>query len=163
MPDVGERKLPRGVLGNGSLAPGHASSAKVAVNARSRLVLPGCWNGRQRGLKSPGPQGRVGSNPTPGIGYTPSVMSRILFAPFRIVGSLIAGLVARKAFERLWSAIDDEEPPEAGEEREPLARVLLAAVLQATVFAVTRALFDRQARRAFRGLTGSWPGAKDKA
>ena len=90
-------------------------------------------------------------------------MSRVLFAPFSIIGSLLAGLVARKAFDRIWSAIDDEEPPEAGEEREPLARVLLAAVLQAAVFAATRALFDRQARRAFRGLTGSWPGAQDEA
>jgi len=90
-------------------------------------------------------------------------MSRILFAPFSIIGSLIAGLIARKAFDGIWSAIDDEEPPAPGEEREPLTRVLLATVLQAAVFAVTRALFDRQARRAFRGLTGSWPGPKDKA
>ena len=90
-------------------------------------------------------------------------MARIFFAPFSIIGSLIAGFVARKAFEGIWSKIDDEEPPEAGEEREPLARVLMAAVLQAAVFAGTRALFDRQARRAFRGLTGTWPGAKDKA
>ena len=89
-------------------------------------------------------------------------MSRILFAPFSIAGSLIAGLVARKAFNALWSAIDDEEPPEAGEEREPLARILLATVLQAVVFAGARTLFDRQARRVFRGLTGSWPGPKDK-
>ena len=63
-------------------------------------------------------------------------MSRNLFAPLSIIGSHVAGRVARKAFDGLWSAIDDEEPPEAGEEREPLARVLLAAVLQATVFAV---------------------------
>jgi hypothetical protein len=90
-------------------------------------------------------------------------MSRILFAPFSIAGSLIAGLVARKAFEGLWSAIDDEEPPEAGEEREPLVRVLLAAVLQAAVFAGARALFDRQARRVYRRLTGTWPGPKQKA
>jgi hypothetical protein len=90
-------------------------------------------------------------------------MARILFTPFSILGSLIAGLVARKAFDGIWSAIDDEEPPEAGEEREPLARVLLATILQAAVFAGTRALFDRQARRAFRGLTGSWPGPKEKA
>jgi hypothetical protein len=70
--------------------------------------------------------------------------------------------VARKAFNVLWSAIDDEEPPEAGEEREPLARILLATVLQAAVFAGTRAFFDRQARRAFQRLTGSWPGPRDK-
>ncbi len=90
-------------------------------------------------------------------------MSRILFAPFSIIGSLIAGLVARKAFDRIWARIDDEEPPEPGEEREPLARVLLAVILQAAVFAGTRAVFDRQARRVFRGLTGSWPGPKDKS
>lgn len=90
-------------------------------------------------------------------------MSRFLFAPFSILGSLIAGLVARKAFDRIWAAIDDEEPPEAGEEQEPLARVLTATVLQAAVFAASRALFDRQARRAFRGLTGSWPGPRNKA
>jgi hypothetical protein len=106
----------------------------------------------------------VGSNPTPGIGegYNSGV-ARFLFAPFSIIGSLIAGLVARKAFDGIWSAIDDEEPPEPGEEREPLARVLMAAVLQAAVFAGTRALFDRQARSAFRRLTGTWPGSKDKA
>jgi hypothetical protein len=90
-------------------------------------------------------------------------MAKVLFAPFSIAGSLVAGLIARKAFDRVWSAIDDEEPPEPGEENEPLARVLTATVLQSLVFAITRALFDRGARSAFRSLTGTWPGAKDKA
>jgi Protein of unknown function (DUF4235) len=90
-------------------------------------------------------------------------MSRILFTPFSIAGSLVAGLIARKLFDGVWRLIDDEEPPEPGEEREPMVRILLATVLQASVFAATRALFDRQARRAFRGMTGSWPGPKNKA
>jgi hypothetical protein len=90
-------------------------------------------------------------------------MAKVLFAPFSIIGSLIAGMIARKAFDGIWSAIDDEEPPDPGEEREPLARVVIAAVLQAAVFAGTRVLFDRQARRAFRRLTGTWPGSQDKA
>ena len=90
-------------------------------------------------------------------------MAKLLFAPFSIAGSLVAGLVARKAFDRVWSAIDDEEPPEPGEEDEALERVLIATALQSLVFSVTRAIFDRQARKAFRGLTGTWPGAKDKA
>ena len=89
-------------------------------------------------------------------------MSRVLFAPFSIIGSLLAGLAARKLFDRVWALIDDEEPPEAGEEAETIARILLAAVLQAAVFAGSRVVFDRQARRAFRGLTGSWPGPRDK-
>ena len=90
-------------------------------------------------------------------------MARLFFTPFSILGSLIAGLIGRKAFSAIWSAIDDEEPPEAGEEREPLTRVLLATVLQAAIFAATRVLFDRQARRVYRGLTGTWPGPKEKA
>ena len=90
-------------------------------------------------------------------------MSRVLFTPFSIIGSLIAGLAARKVFEKVWSLIDDEEPPEAGEERERITRILVAAVLQSAVFAAARVVFDRQARKAFRGVTGSWPGPKDKS
>ena len=36
---------------------------------------------------------------------------KILFIPVSIVTGLIAGIVARKAFERVWSVIDEEEPP----------------------------------------------------
>jgi hypothetical protein len=90
-------------------------------------------------------------------------VAKVLFTPFSVIGSLLAGLVARKIFDGVWHVFDDEEPPEPGEEREPLPRILLATILQATVFAVARALFDRQARRTFRGLTGTWPGPKDKS
>ncbi len=54
-------------------------------------------------------------------------MAKILFTPFSIAFSLIAGLVARKVFDRVWHAIDDEDPPDPGEELEPLPRILLAA------------------------------------
>ena len=90
-------------------------------------------------------------------------MAKVLFAPFSIAFSLIAGLVARKVFDQVWNAIDDEDPPDPGEELEPLPRILLAASLQAAVFALARTLFDRQARKTFRGLTGTWPGPKDKS
>ena len=90
-------------------------------------------------------------------------MAKILFTPFSIAFSLVAGLVARKVFDRVWHAIDDEDPPDPGEELEPLPRILMAAGLQAAVFALARALFDRQARKTFRGLTGTWPGPKDKS
>jgi uncharacterized protein DUF4235 len=90
-------------------------------------------------------------------------VAKVLFTPFSIAFSLIAGLVARKVFDRVWHVIDDEDPPDPGEELEPLPRILLAAGLQAAVFALARALFDRQARKTFRGLTGTWPGPKDKS
>jgi len=90
-------------------------------------------------------------------------VAKILFTPFSIAFSLVAGLVARKVFDRVWHAIDDEDPPDPGEELEPLPRILVAAGLQAAVFALARVLFDRQARKTFRGLTGTWPGPKDKS
>lgn len=90
-------------------------------------------------------------------------MARLLFVPFSIVGSLLAGLAGRKAFDKVWALIDDEQPPDPGEELEPVQRVLLAAVLQSAVFALVRALFDRQARRTFQRLFGTWPGPKDKS
>jgi Protein of unknown function (DUF4235) len=90
-------------------------------------------------------------------------MAKVLFTPFSVAFSLIAGLVARKIFDRVWHAIDDEDPPDPGEELEPLPRILLAAALQSAVFALARVLFDRQARKTFRGLTGTWPGPKDKS
>ena len=90
-------------------------------------------------------------------------MAKILFTPFSVAFSLIAGLVARKLFDRVWHVIDDEDPPDPGEELEPLPRILLAAALQSAVFALARVLFDRQARKTFRGLTGTWPGPKDKS
>jgi len=90
-------------------------------------------------------------------------VAKVLFAPFSIAFSLIAGLVARKVFDRVWHVIDDEDPPDPGEELEPLPRILLAAGLQSAVFALARVLFDRQARKTFRGLTGTWPGPKDKS
>ena len=89
-------------------------------------------------------------------------MAKVLFTPFSVIGSLLAGLAARKAFDQIWQRIDEEDPPKPAEELEPMQRILLASALQALVFAITKSLFDRGARRTFRGLTGTWPGPKDK-
>ena len=90
-------------------------------------------------------------------------MAKILFIPFSVIGSLLAGTAARKLFDRIWHVFDDEDPPDAKEELEPIQRVVIASLLQAAVFALARVLFDRGARRTFRGLTGTWPGPKDKS
>ena len=89
-------------------------------------------------------------------------MSKVFFTPFSIIGSLLAGIAARKVFERLWGLIDDEDPPDRSGESEQITRILIAVVLQSAVIAAAKVIFDRQARRAFRGLTGSWPGSEDK-
>ena len=96
--------------------------------------------------------------------YT-SVVARILYAPFSVIGSLIAGLLAKKVFEQAWALVDDEGdgPPEAKEQDAPVVKLVIGAVLQAGVFAAVRVLCDRYARRAFYGLFGTWPGEKPGA
>jgi hypothetical protein len=63
-------------------------------------------------------------------------MSKALFTPVSIAGGLVAGIIGKKLFERLWS-----------------------------VFGLVRGLFDHGARRAFSRATGAWPGeeAPDRA
>lgn len=89
------------------------------------------------------------------------MVARFLFLPFSIVASLIAGTLARKVFDRIWTLVaHEEEPPGADDPDAAIGRVVLATALQATVFAVTRVLFDRGARRWFQHLLGAYPAAK---
>jgi hypothetical protein len=83
---------------------------------------------------------------------------KVLFLPFSIVGGILAGLLGKKIFERLWGVIDDEEPPDA-KHREILYRKLVAAlVLEGAIFRLVRGMFDHGARRGFARMTGAWPG-----
>lgn len=83
---------------------------------------------------------------------------KLLFIPFSILGGLIAGFLGKKLFEGLWGVVDDEEPP-APEHREvSFPKVVAAAAIEGAIFKGTRAAMDHQSRRAFAGLTGSWPG-----
>jgi hypothetical protein len=83
---------------------------------------------------------------------------KILFIPFSIVGGLIAGFAGKKLFEQLWGVIDDEEPPEPEHRDASFGKILAASALEGSVFRGTRAAVDHQMRRAFAGLTGTWPG-----
>ena len=38
-------------------------------------------------------------------------MAKILFIPVGVVSGIIAGLIGKKAFEGVWSLIDEEEAP----------------------------------------------------
>jgi hypothetical protein len=83
---------------------------------------------------------------------------KLLFIPFSVIGGLAAGFLGKKLFEGLWGVIDDEEPPEAEHREVSFAKVLVAAALEGAVFRATRAAMDHQSRRAFAGITGTWPG-----
>jgi Protein of unknown function (DUF4235) len=83
---------------------------------------------------------------------------KLLFIPFSVVGGLIAGFVGKQIFEAAWGVIDDQEPPEPEHRDAPFAKIVAASALEGAVFRSTRAAVDHQMRRAFAGLTGTWPG-----
>jgi Protein of unknown function (DUF4235) len=86
---------------------------------------------------------------------------RLLYKPFGIVFGIVAGLLSKKLFERVWQLIDDEEPPEATTRKTTWPKVLGAAAVQGITFKVTRAAVDRAGARGFERVTGVWPGEKD--
>jgi hypothetical protein len=85
-------------------------------------------------------------------------MGKIAFTPLSIVSGLLAGLVASKLFEFIWSRVADEEAPEP-EHREISWPALIAAMtLEGAIFRLTRGLVNHGTRVAFARATGTWPG-----
>jgi hypothetical protein len=85
-------------------------------------------------------------------------MTRLLFAPLRTFAGLLAGFIGKKAFERLWRVFDDEQAPSPEHRAVPWYKLLAALALEGAVFRAVRGLADHGARRAFKTLTGRWPG-----
>ena len=88
---------------------------------------------------------------------------KFLFAPVGIAAGLIAGLAGKKAFERLWAAIDDEDPPEPDQRGAPIVKLVAALAIEGAIFRVVKGLTDQGARRGFASFTGRWPGEEPDA
>jgi hypothetical protein len=85
-------------------------------------------------------------------------MLKLMFIPFRVVGGILAGLVATKLFERIWRLVDNEEAPDPEHREIPVPKLLAALVLEGAIFRAVRGLVDHGSRVAFTRLTGRWPG-----
>ena len=85
-------------------------------------------------------------------------MSKILFLPFSVIGGILARLIGKKTFERLWGVFDDREAPDPKHRQIDWKKLIPALVLEGAIFQAVRGLFDHGSRRAFSKLTGSWPG-----
>ncbi len=83
---------------------------------------------------------------------------KLLFAPVGISAGLIAGLLGKKAFEKAWAVFDEEDPPEPDQRYAPTAKLIAALAVEGAIFRVVKGITDHQARKAFAGATGRWPG-----
>ncbi len=86
---------------------------------------------------------------------------KLVFTPLSIVLGLLAGLIGKRIFERVWGLIDDEEPPSPEHRRLSRPKLVAALALEGAIFRLVKGLADHGARRAFAGATGSWPGEEE--
>jgi Protein of unknown function (DUF4235) len=85
-------------------------------------------------------------------------VSRLISLPLRFSAGLLAGMVGKKLFRRLWGLIDEQEPPKAGRRGISVPKLALGLGIEGALLRVLRGLADHSARGAFARLTGSWPG-----
>jgi hypothetical protein len=86
---------------------------------------------------------------------------KFIFAPIGILAGLLAGLVAKKGFERIWAIFDDAEPPEPDQQEVTYPKLIAALVVEGAVFRMTKGVVDHGVRSGFARLTGSWPGEQE--
>lgn len=68
--------------------------------------------------------------------------------------SLLAGLVGKKIFERLWSLVDDEEPPRPEHHEFSWPKLIAALLFEGAIFRLAKGLIDHGLRRSFAKATG---------
>jgi hypothetical protein len=85
--------------------------------------------------------------------------SKLIYRPFGMAFSALAGIAAGAAYKQVWRRVSDtKQPPKPTESDYSWRAVLSAAALQGAVFGLVKAAADRSGARAFEKLTGSWPG-----
>jgi hypothetical protein len=83
---------------------------------------------------------------------------KLLFAPIGIGAGLVAGFAAQKLFDRVWAAIDDEDPPEPDRREISIPKMVGALALEGAIFRLAKGFAEHGARSGFARLTGRWPG-----
>jgi hypothetical protein len=83
---------------------------------------------------------------------------KIVFTPVSIVLGLIAGILGQKIFEKLWSLVDDQEPPSPEHREFSWPKLIGALLVEGAIFRLVKGLTDHGARRTFAKATGAWPG-----
>lgn len=83
---------------------------------------------------------------------------KIVFTPFSIVLGLLAGIVGTKVFEKVWSLVDEEEPPSPEHRELSWPKLIVALLVEGAIFKLVKGLTDHGARTAFARATGTWPG-----
>lgn len=88
------------------------------------------------------------------------MLAKLIYTPVAVVLGLGAAKAADAAFDRAWARSHGTKVPGPRTEEATWGQVLGAAALEAATYAVAVAAAERAGAKAFRYLTGFWPGDK---
>ncbi len=71
---------------------------------------------------------------------------------------VVSGIVGKKIATALWKRVTGEMPPDTGQEDVAWLQLLPAAVVEGTLWQLSRMVLDRSLRRSIAVATGEWPG-----
>lgn len=69
-----------------------------------------------------------------------------------------SGIVGKKIAGMLWKRALGEPPPDTAQEDVRWAQLIPAAVVEGTLWQLSRMILDRSLRRGIVMATGTWPG-----
>ena len=71
---------------------------------------------------------------------------------------VVSGIVGKKIATALWQRVTGEMPPDTAQEHVGWLQLLPAAVVEGTLWQLSRMVLDRSLRRSVAVATGVWPG-----
>jgi hypothetical protein len=84
-------------------------------------------------------------------------MSKVLsIAAFPVI--VLSGVIGRKLAALLWSRVFGSPPPDTAQEHVRVPQLLAAAVVEGTLWQLSRMAIDRGLREGIARATGTWPG-----
>jgi len=83
---------------------------------------------------------------------------KVLYKPFAIVVGIVAGILSKKAFDKVWGAFAEENPPDADDRDATWMQVIVGAAVSGAIIKVVQALVRRGGAKGFERATGFWPG-----
>lgn len=81
-----------------------------------------------------------------------------LFSMLELPILVLAGVVGQKVAAKLWTAVVGSDPPDTAQREVRIAALLSAAVIEGTLYKLTRMSVDRALRVALSGSGDDWVG-----
>ena len=86
-------------------------------------------------------------------------MAKVIYKPFGLLVSVVAGVIAGAVFKRVWRTVaHEDDTPDATDADKGWGEVVAAAAAEGAVFGGVKAVMDRAGATGFARLTGAWPG-----